>query len=82
MRFDLTHCAPAACLSKGAYLSSFWHFWLATVHEVLQADWHDAWHSPHPVPALALMQGFCTVVMCFMLISSMIVIRSLLYNTY
>ena len=23
-------------------------FWLATVQDVLQADWHDVWHSPHP----------------------------------
>ena len=24
------------------------HFWFATVHEVLQADWQDVWHSPQP----------------------------------
>ena len=28
------------------------HFWFATVHEVLHADWHDVWHSPQP-PLLA-----------------------------
>jgi hypothetical protein len=26
----------------------FSHAWFATVHEVLHADWHDAWHSPQP----------------------------------
>lgn len=29
-------------------LALFSHFWLATVQEVLQADWQDAWHSPQP----------------------------------
>ncbi len=24
------------------------HFWLATVQEVLQADWQEVWHSPQP----------------------------------
>ena len=27
------------------YLS---HSWFATVQEVLQADWQEVWHSPHP----------------------------------
>jgi len=40
------------------YLSSCAHFWLATVQEVLQADWQLAWHSPQAVCASALMQGF------------------------
>jgi len=26
----------------------FSHFWFATVHEVLQADWQEVWHSPQP----------------------------------
>jgi hypothetical protein len=26
----------------------FWQLWLATVQEVLQADWQEVWHSPHP----------------------------------
>jgi hypothetical protein len=26
------------------------HFWLATVQLVLQADWHDVWHSPQALP--------------------------------
>ena len=41
------------------------HFWLATVQDVLHALWQDAWHSPQPVAMPALMQGFCIVVMCF-----------------
>ena len=26
----------------------FSHFWLATVQEVLHADWQEVWHSPQP----------------------------------
>jgi len=26
----------------------FAHFWFPTVHDVLHADWHDAWQFPHP----------------------------------
>ena len=29
-----------------SYLCS--QLWFPTVQEVLQADWHDVWHSPHP----------------------------------
>jgi len=29
-------------------LDWFSHSWLATVQEVLQADWQEAWHSPQP----------------------------------
>ena len=47
------------------YLACFWHFWFATVQEVLQADWQEAWHSPQPVFAEALMQGFSMVTICF-----------------
>ena len=32
---------------------TFSHFWLATVQEVLQADWQEVWHSPQP-PLAAL----------------------------
>ena len=24
------------------------HVWFPTVQDVLQADWHDVWHSPQP----------------------------------
>ena len=40
---------------RGAYFSSFSHFWFATPQLVLQADWQEVWHSPHP-PFLALSQ--------------------------
>jgi len=33
------------------FFFGFSHFWLATVQEVLQADWQDAWHSPQPAKA-------------------------------
>ena len=39
------------------YLFSLRHFWFATVQDVLQADWQEAWHSPQPVDASVLMQG-------------------------
>ena len=39
----LVQAAPANYL-----LFSLAHFWLPTVHDVLQADWHEAWHLPHP----------------------------------
>ena len=32
---------------------TFSHFWLATVQDVLQADWQEVWHSPQP-PLAAL----------------------------
>jgi hypothetical protein len=35
------------------YRFLFSHFWFATVQETLQADWQEAWHSPHP-PLTAL----------------------------
>jgi len=42
------------------YLSVFFvrraHFWFATVHEVLHADWQDAWHSPQPAPTARLIK--------------------------
>jgi hypothetical protein len=40
------------------YFSSFAHFWLATVQDVLHADWQLAWHSPHAVSLPVLMLGF------------------------
>jgi hypothetical protein len=33
---------------KTYLLSQFSHCWLATPHDVLQADWQDVWHSPQP----------------------------------
>jgi hypothetical protein len=35
------------------YLLSFSQAWLAMPQLVLQADWQDVWHSPHP-PFFAL----------------------------
>lgn len=44
----------------------FAHFWFATVQEVLQADWHEAWHSPQPpFCAVALRFLVFIVLMCF-----------------
>lgn len=46
--------------------------WLPTVQDVLHADWHDVWHSPHP-PFFTV---FCnlneeSVLMCFMTVPSL-----------
>jgi len=39
---------------RSDYLSSFFsHCWFAIPQLVLQADWQEVWHSPHP-PFLAL----------------------------
>ena len=44
------------------------HFWLATVQEVLQADWQDAWHSPQPpLQADSLRLALFKVLICFMM---------------
>ena len=44
--------------------------WFPTVQEVLQADWHDVWHSPHP-PFLIVFCNFLVfnVFTCFIRIS-------------
>ena len=51
----------------------FSHFWLATVQEVLQADWQEVWHSPQPP---FFMDSFrflvVKVLMCFILKSLLI----------
>ena len=39
----------------------FSHDWFAMPHEVLQADWHDVWHSPHP-PFAALSFGLLVAI--------------------
>lgn len=51
-----------------SYLPSLLHLWFATVQEVLQADWQDAWHSPQPELLFVFMQGFWIVLMCFIFI--------------
>ena len=41
--------------------------WLATVTDVLQADWQDAWHLPQPPPSTVSLSNFVfTVLICFM----------------
>jgi hypothetical protein len=45
----------------------FSHSWLATVHDVLQADWHEVWHSPQPLPLVVFNVGFAIVLICFIL---------------
>jgi len=40
------------------------------VQEVLQADWHEVWHSPQPLLAVFFSVGFAMVLMFFMYVSS------------
>ena len=48
----------------------FSHFWLATVQEVLQADWQEVWHSPQPPwAALFFKVAPLSVLICFIPIS-------------
>ena len=35
----------------------FWQPWLLTVQDVLQADWQEVWHSPHPPVNTVLASG-------------------------
>lgn len=47
-----------------AYLLS--QVWFATVHEVLQADWHEVWHSPQPPLAIVFFKtAVFKVLICF-----------------
>ena len=57
------------------YLLVFSHFWFATPQLVLQADWQDVWHSPHP-PFFIVLFNVCVfnVLMCFILISSLCIL--------
>jgi hypothetical protein len=43
---------------------------LATVQDVLQADWHDVWHSPQPLLAVFFKVGFAIVLIFFMYVTS------------
>jgi hypothetical protein len=36
------------------------------VQEVLQADWHEVWHSPQPLLSVVFKVGFAIVLMFFM----------------
>jgi len=61
----------AAALNSNYYfLSDFSHFWFAMPQLVLQADWQEVWHSPHP-PFFALLQRLrvLRVTICFMIYS-------------
>ena len=49
------------------------HFWLATVQEVLQADWQELWHLPQPpFSAEAFRLALLIVVMCFKMNTSFV----------
>ena len=44
------------------YLFLFSHFWFATPQEVLQADWQEVWHSPHPPAAQLFFRSRVSIV--------------------
>ena len=80
-----------AVLSRKAFFVRcchyFSHFWLATVQEVLQADWQDAWHSPQPpFKADSLRLALLRVLICFFVIcitlSGNLIINYILAQTY
>jgi hypothetical protein len=48
----------------------FSHSWFATVQDVLQADWHEVWHSPQPLLTVFFKVGFAIVLIFFMYVSS------------
>jgi hypothetical protein len=48
-----------------SYFSFFMQAWLPTVQDVLQADWQEVWHSPHPPPLTVLeREGRLMVIIC------------------
>jgi len=50
--------------SGGHYLFS--QVWFATVHDVLQADWQEAWHSPQPpLQAFSFTDDLVRLFTCF-----------------
>jgi hypothetical protein len=65
---------PAPVPGRGEaqnYLRFFSQRWFASVQEVLQADWHEVWHSPQPVFSLfAFNVPFTMVLTCFIPLSS------------
>ena len=75
---------------SGNYLSACSHFWFATVQEVLQADWQEAWHSPQPPFAqLSFRFAWLSVLICFIKTPTFRKIRCVqrsvfnsLYHTY
>ena len=62
-------CPHLCSLFIGEEISYFFcsHVWFPTVQDVLHADWHDVWHSPHP-PLFTVLFSVCVfnVLMCFM----------------
>jgi hypothetical protein len=55
--------------------------WLAIVHDVLHADWQDAWHSPQALfPACLRSTALTATLMCFILASTLL-LRKLYPNT-
>ena len=69
---------------RNYFSSLFSHCWLAMPQLVLQADWQEVWHSPHP-PFFALSQRLrvSIVSICFIIVSSKeISFTMLLYNFF
>lgn len=63
--FNRAAIAKARADAKANYFTAS-HFWLATVQEVLQADWQEDWQLPQPpLAAVDLRFALLIVVMCF-----------------
>jgi len=63
------NCVKRAAPKAAAILEQNYFFsqdWLATVQEVLHADWQLAWHSPQPLLLISVFrQAFLIVLICF-----------------
>ena len=66
-------CTCQRTLFKSAFTFNYLYcsqVWFPTVQDVLQADWQDVWHSPHP-PFLIVFCNFLVfnVFTCFIIFS-------------
>ena len=46
--------------------------WFPTVQDVLQADWQDVWHSPHPPVLTVSLRFFVVIVLMRSIVSSIL----------
>jgi len=69
-------CFAAGIIRHYYFLFSQVRF--ATVHEVLHADWQEAWHSPQPpLQALSFTDDFVRLFTCFIFLSLLISLNGL-----
>ena len=59
------------------YLLVFSHFWFATPQLVLQADWQEVWHSPHPPFFMLLFNVLFVKVFTFFMVFTLLIFYKL-----